>query len=191
MPKISAESLGEHRAQVQQRIFDAFSQLMSEHSFDAISMAQIAARAGLGRTAIYHHFPDREAVVVAFASHETNKYIERLTENLAVADDPVEKMRRYVRHNLETGEQFHVGLAPKLYGHLSPQSLAAIREHVIAIELVLAEILRSGLASGQFTYADEAATMTLVHACLGPRHLPHEVTEDFLLRALGAPTAAG
>jgi AcrR family transcriptional regulator len=185
VPKISADNLDDHRSQVQQRIFEAFAELMSEHSYEGISMAQIAKRAGLGRTAIYHHFPDREAVVVAFASHETNKYIERLHTVLDAADGPVEQAREYVRHHLHTGEQFHVGLGPKLYGRLSQESRLAIREHVVAVEDVLRQILRSGVASGDFSVDDEAATMTLIHACLGPTHLASEQIERFVLRGLG------
>ncbi|MGB0189494.1 MAG: TetR/AcrR family transcriptional regulator, partial [Nocardioides sp.] len=75
-------SLAEHRAQIHQRVFAAFADLLAERSFDAITMAQIAAGAEVGRTTIYHHFPDKESVVVAFATHETSRYLQRLEEVL-------------------------------------------------------------------------------------------------------------
>lgn len=59
MPRISASSVEEHREQVHRRVFDAFADLMSEQSFDAITMAKLATAAGIGRTAIYHHFADK------------------------------------------------------------------------------------------------------------------------------------
>ena len=59
MPKIAADSVAAHRIEVRQRIFGAFARLMGEHSFEAITMAQIAAEAGIGRTTIYHHFADQ------------------------------------------------------------------------------------------------------------------------------------
>src|SRR6478735_10106431 len=71
VPRISGDSLQEHREQLQRRVFEAFAELMAERSFDAISMAAIAERAEVGRTSIYHHFPDKDSAVVAFASHET------------------------------------------------------------------------------------------------------------------------
>src|SRR5699024_9642870 len=114
MPRISAGSVDEHRNQVHHRIFQALATLMQDRSFDAITMAQIAAAAGIGRTAIYHHFPDKDAVVVAFATDETTRYIDRLQGVLAESTGPVEALRLYVRHNLDAGEQFHVGLGPKL-----------------------------------------------------------------------------
>ena len=99
----------------------------------------------MGRTAIYHHFPDKEAVVVAFASHETEQYIERLTEVLEVADSPVERLRLYIHHHLQAGEQFHMGLGTQLYGLLSNESRMAIREHVIDVENMLNGILEDGI----------------------------------------------
>ena len=63
MPRINAENLPAHRQQVHERVFSAFAELMAERSYDSITMAQLAERAGLGRTAIYHHFHDKDAVV--------------------------------------------------------------------------------------------------------------------------------
>ncbi|OBK24412.1 TetR family transcriptional regulator [Mycobacterium asiaticum] len=186
MPKISAASVEEHREQVQRRVFEAFAMLMAEHSFDAITMAKLAAAADIGRTAIYHHFADKEAVVVAFASHETSRYIDGLRADLADVDDPVERLAIYIRHQLNASEQFHMGLGPQLYGALSQDTMRAIREHVVAIEDVLRQILTDGVAGGQFVIEDEAATMSLIHACLGPRELPTAAIERFVLRALGA-----
>ena len=145
MPKITGGSLDEHREHLRHAVFEALSSLLDERSFDAISMAQLAARAGMGRTAIYHHFPDKEAVVVAFASHETEQYIERLTEVLEVADSPVERLRLYIHHHLQAGEQFHMGLGTQLYGLLSNESRMAIREHVIDVENMLNGILEDGI----------------------------------------------
>lgn len=186
MPKITGGSLDAHREQLRQSVFEAFASLLSERSFDAISMAQLAARAGIGRTAIYHHFPDKEAVVVAFASHETEQYVEALNEVLATADSPVERMRLYVHHHLVAGEQFHMGMGTQLYGLLSPESRLAIREHVMEVESVLRAILTDGVTSGDFFVEDPNVTMSLIHACLNPRHLPVEAIEAFILRALRA-----
>ncbi|MCD4526969.1 TetR/AcrR family transcriptional regulator [Nocardioides sp. cx-173] len=184
MPKISAETLAEHRDLVQRRVFDAFAALMVERSFDAISMAQIAAAAGLGRTAIYHHFPDKEAVVVAFASHETDRYLAGLRAELDSVADPVARMRVYVRHQLTAGEQFHMGLGMQLVGVLSRQAGQEIREHVVAVEDVLRDLLVSGVESGAFDIPDIPAAMSLIHACLAPRDVPAEQVERFILRAL-------
>lgn len=184
MPKISAASVEEHREQMQRRVFAAFATLMAHQSFDALTMAKIAAEAGIGRTAIYHHFADKEELVVAFASHETSRYLEELQDALSVASDPVDRLGVYIRYQLEAGQRFHITLGNQLYGALSPEALLAIREHVVAIENVLHQILADGALAGQFVVDDPAATMSLIHACLAPRHLPAAVIEKFVLRAL-------
>jgi AcrR family transcriptional regulator len=186
VPRISGDSLQEHREQLQRRVFTAFAELMAERSFDAVTMAAIAERADLGRTAIYHHFPDKESIVVAFASHETAEYVDRLHDALSGAAAPEERLRVYVRHHLAAGEQFHMGLGPQLYGFLGPDSRQAIREHVLAVEDVLRGIIDDGIADGSFTVDDVDGTMSLIHACLGPRHLPPTTVERFVVQAVSA-----
>ncbi len=176
--------MDEHREQVQRRVFEAFAVLMAEQSYDSITMAKLAAAAGIGRTAIYHHFPDKEAVVVAFASHETSRYLDGLRAALADVGDPAERLSVYIRHQLDAGRRFHMGLGSQLYGALSKETVVAIREHVAAVEDVLHEILTAGVAGGQFVIDDEAATMSLIHACLTPRGLATATIERFVLSAL-------
>lgn len=182
MPRISGETLQQHREQLQRRVFAAFADLMAERSFDAITMAAIAERADVGRTTIYHHFPDKESVVVAFASHETEQYLARLRAALTEAETPTDKLRLYVRHQLAEGARFHMGLGTQLYGALGPESREAIREHVVAVEDVLRAILV------ELPVDDVDGTMSLIHACLGPRHLPPTTVERFVMQAVSPPS---
>lgn len=157
---------------------------MAVRSYDSITMAQLAQRAGLGRTAIYHHFHDKEAVVVAFATHETARYVNDLEDRLSVTDDPSEQLRIYLRNHLDSGERFHMGLGSQLIGFLPESSRMEIREHVMAVELVLRGLLQAGIESGQFEIANIPTATSLIHACLGPRELPTEAIEAFVLRAV-------
>ncbi|WP_121258281.1 TetR/AcrR family transcriptional regulator [Nocardioides ferulae] len=186
MPRITGDSLVEHRAQLRGRVFEAFAELMAERSFDAISMAQIAERAGLGRTAIYHHFHDKEQVVLGFAADGTEAYLEQLEVALGEVDDPAERLRTYVRHQVENSHQFHMGLGPQLYAVLSPAAQVAIRDHVVQVEAALRGILTDGLERGAFRVDDLDATLSLIQACLAPRGLPLPAVEAFVLRAVGA-----
>ena len=43
------------------------------------------------------------------------------------------------------------------------------------------------MEAGEFTRSDVPATMSLIHACLSPRHLPADEVEQFVLNALQAP----
>jgi AcrR family transcriptional regulator len=186
MPKIIGGSLEQHREQTRRRVFDALTALLAERSFDALSMADLAAQAGIGRTAIYNHFADKDAVVVAFAGAETDRYLDRLGRALAGATGPTEAMRTYVREHVSSSDEFHFGFGPELYGMLSRESIAEIREHVVAVESVLRGIIDDGVAAGEFMVEDVASTMALVHSSLATRRATPAAVEQYVLRALRA-----
>ena len=97
MPKIIGGSLHEHREQTRLRLFGAMSCLMGERGFDAITLADIAQAAGVGRTAVYNHFADKESMLVGFIMHETEQYVAALETEIAGVDDPTDQLGAYVR----------------------------------------------------------------------------------------------
>ena len=62
MPKIIGGSLEEHRERTREKIFQALDELLKEQTFEQITFSSIAGAAGVGRTAMYNHFPDRETL---------------------------------------------------------------------------------------------------------------------------------
>ena len=201
MPKIIGGSLAEHRTQTRARLFAAMATLMAERGFDAITFADVAAGAGVGRTAAYNHFPDKEALLLGFITHETERYVETLERALAGVEDPVEQLRTYVRQQAQLGRVFHLAHGPDLRAVLSPGTQARLREHVVGVEGILRRILTAGIEAGALPEQDLDTTMPLVHACLSGRGVPDggpareraiDATETFVLRAVGArPTATG
>ena len=199
MPKIIGGSLHEHREQTRQRLYAALSDLMAERGFDAISLADIAAAAGIGRTAVYNHFPDKESLLLGFISHETAAYVSTLEAALAGVDDPVEQLRTYVRQQTQLKRVFHLAPGPDLRTVLSPGTQQRLREHVVGVEALLRRILERGIESGVLPPQDIGTTVPLVHACLSGRGVPDDgpareqamqATETFVLRAVGAPVPA-
>ncbi|MGQ4537607.1 TetR/AcrR family transcriptional regulator [Dermabacteraceae bacterium P7074] len=197
MPKIIGQSLEEHREQTRVRIFAALGDLMETHTFDSITFAQIAAKAGVGRTALYNHFADKETLVLEYAMHETSGYIEQLRAGMAHATDPVDAMRLYIVTHLDLRRSFHFAPGPELRSVLSREAAMKMRDHVMLIEAVLRTVLEDGVADGSFTPdLDVDATMPLISACLIGRHIPEddgnhrdraiEAITVFVLRALGA-----
>jgi AcrR family transcriptional regulator len=184
VPKITGGSLEEHRSQTRQAVFDALVRLLDRMSFDAVRMADLAAEAGVGRTAIYNHFRDKDAVIVGFATSETSKYLERLNAVLADARTPRDRLRAYVRHHIDTQGEQHFGFGPDIYGQLGPESRLAIRDHVLEIEDVVRTILVDGVATGDFREVDIDQVMRLVQACLQPRNVDADTVVDFVQRAL-------
>ena len=97
MPKILGSSLAEHRERTRTALFQALSELMSQRSFDKITLSDVANHAGVGRTAVYNHFADKEDLLLAFMEHEAGRYAEELSRALAGTEDPIDRLRIYVR----------------------------------------------------------------------------------------------
>ena len=107
MPKIMGSSLAEHRERTRTALFDALSELMAKRSFDKITLSDVASHAGVGRTAVYNHFADKEDLLLAFMEHETARYAEELSAALAGVEDPIDRLRVYVRQQALIKRHFH------------------------------------------------------------------------------------
>lgn len=195
MPKIIGGSLTEHRMQTRNKLFAALTSLMAERGFDAITLADVAAAAGVGRTAVYNHVADKEALLIALITHETEQYVATLARALDEAADPTEQLRRYVRQHSQLSRVFHHVPGRELSTALSRDNQVRIREHVVVVEEMLRGVLAAGIAAGAFPDQDLDVTVPLVHACLTNNAVPEAgprrqaavaATEEFVLRAVGA-----
>jgi len=203
MPKIIGGSIQEHRAQTRHKLYTALSTLMAERGFDSITLADIATRAGVGRTAVYNHFADKDALLLGFIAHETEQYVATLTRALDEISDPVEQLRVYVRQNARLRTAFSFAPGPDLRSVVGRGARAQLGDHATVVENVLRRIIQAGIDAGVFADQDLDVTVPLVNACLRshvldgsgvPRADRETVaqTEDFVLRAVGArlPAAA-
>ncbi|MBP2478133.1 AcrR family transcriptional regulator [Crossiella equi] len=197
MPKIVGGSLSAHREQTRTRIFAALSRLAAERGYDAITLAEVAAAAEVGRTAMYNHFPDKESLLLAYAEHETGGYLRELTAELAALDNPVDKLAAYVRLHIRVFATRHMPPSSALRPLLSEQGRVRVLDHVAELEATLRRVLGSGIEAGYLpATSDLDALVPLVTACVSGRSLSGmaepaltEATEQtvaFVLRGVGA-----
>lgn len=88
----SAEVIVEAPSSVTDRILDAAERRFAEVGVDRASMSSIAAEAHLSREWLYHHFPNREAVVTAFMHRELRRFVDGLAVRAARGTDIVEAL---------------------------------------------------------------------------------------------------
>lgn len=196
MPKIMGSSLAEHRERTRTALFDALAELMAKHSFDKITLSDVAAHAGVGRTAVYNHFADKEDLLLAFMEHETARYAEELSASLAGVEDPIDRLRVYVRQQALLKRHFHFPSTGPLANSVSRGTAGRLRAHAGLMAQMLAQILNDAVADGAIPPQDPAQVIPLVHACvMGGRPTPTEPTaraayldalDTFVLRAVGA-----
>lgn len=200
MPKIMGNSLAEHRERTRTALFDALSELMNRHSFDKITLSDVAAHAGVGRTAVYNHFADKEDLLLAFMEHETARYANELSVALAGIEDPIDRLRIYVRQQALIKRHFHFPATGPLAGSVSRGTAGRLRAHAELVTQMLTRILNDAMDSGAIPSQDPAQVIPLVHACvMGGRPTPTDpvartayldALDTFVLRAVGAPAPA-
>src|SRR5262245_56562687 len=108
MPRITEGSIEEHRQAARARVFDALARLMYERGYDAITLADIAEAAGMARTSMYNYYPTKEALLVAYTDSEMEAFVAQLRADLADAQGAVERLRLYVRRQLEYFATHHL-----------------------------------------------------------------------------------
>lgn len=197
MPRIIGGSLSEHREETRRRLFAALERLMAERGFDAVTLADVAQEAGIGRTAVYNHVSDKEALLIEYIAHETDGWLADLQALLADVTDPVAQLRIYVRHQLRMRRTLH--MPADLRSTVSPETQARLREHAAPVEEALRRILLAGMATGGFVQQPVDVAAGLVNACLtsrvavgrGADHDTLAATEAFVLRAVGVHPGGG
>ncbi|MFI2203644.1 TetR/AcrR family transcriptional regulator [Streptomyces sp. NPDC020192] len=140
-----------------QDVSDIAVRLFLERGFDAVSVAEVAAAAGISKPTLFRYFPAKEDLVLhRIADHETEA-----ARVVADAADPVDALRRHFlagleRHDPVTGLNDHPGVLAfhaLLYG--TPSLVARAYRHQERSEAALAEALGGDLdarlAAGQIT----------------------------------------
>jgi AcrR family transcriptional regulator len=196
MPKILGESLEAHRREVRTRVFEVLRAQLYERGFDAITLAGVASAAGVGRTALYNHFPDKESLLVAFVEDEAARYVTRLTEAVEAHADPVDRLATFVRLQLRVLAEYHMPPGTALASALAPAAYRRISAHADPITDRLRAILAGGVDLGRWPAEDPDVLIPMITAALGNRTLvdgPPEQLGDvveaavrFVLRAVGA-----
>ena len=196
MPKILGESLEAHRREVRSRVFEVLRAQLYERGFDAITLAGVASAAGVGRTALYNHFPDKESLLVAFVEDEAARYVTRLTEAVEAQADPVDQLATFVRLQLRVLAEYHMPPGTALASALAPAAYRRISAHADPITDRLRAILAGGVDLGRWPAEDPDVLIPMITAALGNRTLvdgPADQLEDvveaavrFVLRAVGA-----
>ena len=84
-----------------ERILAAAAALGAGRGFDAISMADIGAEAGIVGSGVYRHFDSKTAILVAMADRVMDRLMTREAEIVAASQDPAQRLSLLVRDQIE------------------------------------------------------------------------------------------
>lgn len=143
------------RARRREEILHAALAEVREHGFHTATLEGIAERVGIRKAALYHYFPDKDAILYA-CHQESLAELERLmATSLECCLGPVERLafliREHVRVMTETLEGSPLAFEVPA---LSAERRAEIVAGRDAYERVLRDLIADGVAAGVFRSVD-------------------------------------
>ncbi len=194
MPRITASTVAEHRAQQHSALLSAARELLVEGGYAALSFGALAKRAGLARPTVYSYFDGKEEVVVALCEREFPLVAADIERAVARARTPREQLVAFVSAQLRAAQESRYRLAHALMeAPLSEQTRRRIgamhRELMPSAATILAElghphpVLSAGLLQGLIN-----AAVVAMDAGQPPRRVV-QATVGAALDGFAAPAA--
>jgi AcrR family transcriptional regulator len=183
------------RIPTKQRIEQAALQLFAAKGFEATGIREIADRAGLSTSALYHYMGSKDELLVAFMVESMTELTRVTSAALAGAASPAAQLAALVRAHVG----FHTLDAQRSL--VSDDELRAVSDAAFTkvmqlrdgYERMWAETLEAGRRSGEFSFGNARVTrLALLEMCngvarwysdRGPMH-PAEIADSFADLAL-------
>ncbi|MTD52987.1 TetR/AcrR family transcriptional regulator [Amycolatopsis pithecellobii] len=146
---------------MQDELIKAATRLFQTRGIRAVSLQDIAEEVGVTKAALYHYFANRDDLLRHVFGDWLKRDIEKLDAVTSAPGTTRERLRRYVHHHISciTENIELYGLTFSAESELPPEVRAEFRQFKRESDLVVQEILREGVRSGEFVGSDENATV--------------------------------
>lgn len=162
-----------------------------EHGYHGTTIRTLAARAELSVPGLYHHYPSKQAMLVAIVSHAMADLWERSTAALEEAGDDVQRRLDLLVECLVLFHAYQRDLAFIAYSEIRSLTGEA-RDHYIGArdrqQRLMDRVIEDGVAQGVFTAPyPRDASRAVVTMCTGVsqwyrsdgEHSPRELAERY------------
>lgn len=143
-----------HHGDLRRALLDASLALVQEQGIQALSLREVARKAGVSHNAPYHHFPDKSALMAAICEEGFQGLArEMAAARVAAGDDPRARLeacgQSYVRFALGSPAHFRVMFRPELADpEIHPGMLEASQPAFQMLVQGVVDCQRAGQAPG-------------------------------------------
>lgn len=92
MPKLWDETMEAHRRSVRETTLDTTAQLVTERGLRAVTMSEIAEKAGIGRATLYKYFPNVETILAVWHRRQISQHLAQLARARDGAEMPAKQL---------------------------------------------------------------------------------------------------
>lgn len=101
MPRIATATLAQHRDWRRSQLIEAASAIALENGGASISVAAVAARAGLSRTSVYEYFASSADLVADLIIDELKHFAQELADISEQGSTPQESIQLWIKGSLQ------------------------------------------------------------------------------------------
>ena len=165
MPSLWAGTLDEHRSLVLGSLLDAFGDLVRERGIEQTTLAAVAERAGIARSAVYNYVHDKHGLLLAHACRDIDIAAARLRERMGPDLPPADRLSRYVAASFEGFRS--AAAAGDVMLALDREQQKTLLAHLEPVRELLAVLIADGLDDGTFAGGTAIELQEFVTAVIG------------------------
>ncbi|MBD0837559.1 MULTISPECIES: TetR family transcriptional regulator [unclassified Streptomyces] len=158
-----------------ERILEATEEVLRRHGPAKATVVDVARALGVSHGSVYRHFRTKAALREAVTKRWLDRTSQVLCGIVAASDrDPEDRLRAWLLA-LFDAKRHKAGDDPELfatYTVLTTEHSDAVDEHIADLTGQLADIVRAGVESGDFTAADPLTAARAVFQATGRFHDP-------------------
>ena len=159
--------------------------------YDATSMRDIAERAGVSKSLLYHHFTDKYQIFSQIAASSGIGLNESVAEAIAGATSATEKLRLFMVTTaafFEENRLSWIAASQEFWSSNEARMSLKVKLRRDSFERMLRTILEEGAASGEFQISDVRLAGRLILSSLNWMHRwynpagkrrAHEIAEEY------------
>lgn len=136
-----------HHGDLRRALLQAADEAITEHGVTALSMRDLARRAGVSHAAPTHHFGDKAGLLTAFATEGFEQLAKALGTSRLASNSLLELGVTYIRFAMTRRALFEVMFRPDLYHAADPDLLAAREKAADALYAAVADLPDTTLPS--------------------------------------------
>lgn len=156
-----------HHGDLKNALIQAGIEILSREGMEALSLRQVARRAGVSHTAPYAHFADKQALIAAIAAAGYQKLYEALIAAQQPQDDPLARLmgtaHAYLQFALDEPDHFRITFSGVVEAEQDYPDYVEQSKRCFALVVKVVEDCQTG---GLFTQADAQLIAVSIWSCI-------------------------